>query len=119
MDPGAAFFPAGEEGRPSPGNQLPSLGFRLTGWVVEERLLEERVAGAEGRADWWEAHGRGEKRQRALEQRDQAMMADLFQCEVPHEVPLGILGRLADSLFVGRYMRRLLKSRASFLKTVR
>lgn len=38
--------------------------------------------------------------------------------EFDYRSPLGPLGRLADALFLERYMRDLLLDRASFLKTV-
>jgi ligand-binding SRPBCC domain-containing protein len=39
-------------------------------------------------------------------------MIDTFD----YRSPLGLLGRLADSLFLERYMRRFLEERAAFLK---
>jgi ligand-binding SRPBCC domain-containing protein len=36
--------------------------------------------------------------------------------EFDYRSPLGILGRLADALFLERYMRNLLLNRAAFLK---
>ncbi|MCU1291921.1 MAG: cell division protein [Bryobacterales bacterium] len=42
------------------------------------------------------------------------VMRDVFD----FESPLGILGRIADSLFLARYMTRLLASRNTLIKTV-
>jgi ligand-binding SRPBCC domain-containing protein len=43
---------------------------------------------------------------------DATLMVDLFR----YTSPLGILGVLADKLFLERYMTRFLRERAAFLK---
>jgi ligand-binding SRPBCC domain-containing protein len=41
------------------------------------------------------------------------LMRDVFA----YRAPLGVVGKIADSLFLARYMERFLETRAAFLKT--
>ncbi len=45
---------------------------------------------------------------------DGTLMRDVFS----YEAPLGFLGRVAEGLFLTRYMRRFLVKRAAILKTI-
>jgi ligand-binding SRPBCC domain-containing protein len=50
---------------------------------------------------------------RFLDAADGTVMVDEFD----YRTPFGFLGRLADALFLERYMRNLLERRAAFLRT--
>src|SRR5690606_23982501 len=79
------------------------LTARITAFEAPNRFVDEMVSGAFSR--FWHEH--------RFEERDGGtLMTDVFD----YTSPLGPLGRLADVLFLRRYMERLLVGRNEHIK---
>ena len=102
-------------GRLGPGDQVTweavhfgvrqRLTSRITEFEPPHRFVDEMVRGAFRRI---------RHEHQFVPTTDGTLMIDVFD----YTAPLGLLGRLADALFLRRYMTRLLISRNAYLKQV-